>query len=260
VTAAATATSATALAAALVADVSDPADIHGVHGAAGLTWWKCLAGARDLTAECEAVEWASIPPGGVSGEHRHTRTEESYFIIRGEGRMVLDGRSVPVSAGSLVLTGLDTVHGLVNTGPTNLDWLVIEVRSPHTSTALRDGDTVAPPPVQRPTEDHVNAKVYHLSEGPVAADEFLTGPLRVIETVELPDGGVWDLDASDSEHTVFVVGGSGRATAGDERVPLRAGVSVTLPRGGATRLHADLGGLRLFHAELAVHTAEKEER
>ncbi|MEJ8642000.1 cupin domain-containing protein [Streptomyces sp. MS1.HAVA.3] len=114
----------------IVADTTGPADIYGVHGTAGLTHWKALASGLDLAAGWEAVEWASVPPGGVSGEHRHTRTEEIYFVLRGSGEIVLDGVSHPVSEGWMVLTGVGTVHGLRNTGDTDLDWLVIEIRSP----------------------------------------------------------------------------------------------------------------------------------
>ncbi|MFC0865916.1 cupin domain-containing protein [Sphaerimonospora cavernae] len=244
----------------LVSDTTAPADIHGVHGAVGLTWWKCLAGARDLAAECEAVEWASVPPGGVSGEHRHTRTEESYFVIRGEGLMALDGSPVPVHAGSLILTGLDTVHGLVNTGSTNLDWLVIEVRSPHTSAALRGDTGSTPPAVPRPTEDHVNAKVYDLNQGRVDATAFLTGPLEILETVDLRGDSTWELDAATSEHTVFVLSGTGWAVVQTGHVPLRPGVALTLPHGTSTRLGADAEGMRLFHAELAVPAARMGDR
>ncbi|MFJ7125769.1 cupin domain-containing protein [Streptomyces sp. NPDC098101] len=255
----------------LLADVTTPADVHGVHGAAGLSHWKCLAGRHDLTGEWEAVEWASIPPGGVSGEHRHTRTEELYFLLSGEGEMYLDGTPHAVSAGSLILTGLGTVHGLVNTGTTRLDWLVAEIRSPHTSGALR-GRTTNPSgdaPRRRTEEEaDVNARIHRLDdEQRIDPTTFLTGPLRLIETVTVAAGESLDLAATGTEHTVFVLSGSGTAVSGDSEAPLGPGVSVTLPRGTSARIRADHSGtadgapdgLRLFHAELSLTTAAVED-
>lgn len=245
----------------LLADVTTPADVYGVHGAKGLSHWKCLAGRHDLAGEWEAVEWASIPPGGVSGEHRHTRTEELYFLLSGEGEMYLDGVPHPVAAGSLILTGLGTVHGLRNTGTTRLDWLVSEVRSPHTSRALRGRTTTPPSAVRRQPKDDMNAQVHHLiDEQRVDPTELLTGPLRLIETTVVAPGERLDLDATGTEHTVFVLTGSGTATAAGGEAPLRAGVSVTLPKGTSARLTAGQDGLRLFHVELALVTPVEDVR
>ncbi|MCG8915756.1 cupin domain-containing protein [Actinokineospora sp. PR83] len=122
----------------VVADVVDPSTVHGVHGADGVSWWKCLARRNDLFGSWEAVEWAALPPGGLSGEHVHTRTEELYFILTGSGVMLLDGREHPVRAGDLVVNGLGTRHGLLNTGAERLTWLVIEVVGPLTATVYSE--------------------------------------------------------------------------------------------------------------------------
>jgi uncharacterized cupin superfamily protein len=122
--------------AAVVADLDEPSYVHGVHGAAGLSRWKCLVRRSSLFGPWEAVEFAWLPPAGVSGEHLHSRTEELYFIVFGTGVMTIDGKNHPVGAGDLVLTGLGTVHGLRNTGRHELGWLVIEVLGPAATAAL----------------------------------------------------------------------------------------------------------------------------
>lgn len=115
---------------AVIADLDEPSDVHNVHGAEGASQWKCLARRNDLFGSWEAVEWAGLPPGGISGEHVHTRTEELYFIISGNGIMLLDGQEYPVQGGDLILNGLGTRHGLRNVGDGRLTWLVIEVVGP----------------------------------------------------------------------------------------------------------------------------------
>lgn len=120
----------------VAADLSEPSKVYGVHGSEGLSLWKCLARRAGLFGSWEAVEWAWIPAGGVSGEHVHTRTEEIYFILSGHGQITLDGQSHQVRAGDLILTSVGTRHGLENTGTEGLGWLVIEVASPATAMAL----------------------------------------------------------------------------------------------------------------------------
>ncbi|GGP64505.1 cupin domain-containing protein [Streptomyces melanogenes] len=248
-----------ALGAVIVADTSGPADIYGVHGTAGLTHWKALASGLDLAAGWEAVEWASVPPGGVSGEHRHTRTEEIYFVLRGSGEIVLDGVASPIREGSMVLTGVGTVHGLRNTGATDLDWLVIEIRSPHTAHTLRTAareDSASPArPVLK--ETLVNARLHDLrAEGPVDPAGVFTGPLRQAALRSLEPGGTLRLRADGAEHTVFVTAGSGWAQSDSATVELTAGTSVTLPLGTEVRLGAGKSErLEFFHAELAVPAA-----
>jgi mannose-6-phosphate isomerase-like protein (cupin superfamily) len=72
----------------------------------------------------------------VCGEHRHTRTEELYFVISGEGEILLDDVPHRIRAGHLVVNGLGTRHQFRNLGDQDLNWLVIEVFGPATAQAL----------------------------------------------------------------------------------------------------------------------------
>lgn len=241
----------------VVADTAGPADIHGVHGTTGLTHWKCLAAGPDLYGDWEAVEWASVPPGGVSGEHRHTRTEEIYFVLHGTGEIVLDGVGHPVRPGTLILTGLGAVHGLRNTGETDLDWLVIEMRSPRYAAALgaATGATATPAPAK---ETDMHARLHDLrAERSVDPAGVFTGPLRKVALENLEPGATVHLRATDREHAVFVLSGTGWANNGSGSVELVPGTAVTLPRGTDARIGAGKTGvLEYFHAELAVPAAD----
>lgn len=218
----------------IIADTTGVTDIFGVHGAAGISHWKCLASRRDLRGDWEAVELARVPPGGVSGEHRHTRTEEVYFVLSGQGEMLLDGIGHPVRAGDVILTGLGTIHGLRNTGVTNLDWITVEV---------------AAPPARDYLEDDVNARVHNLAaEGSLDTSAFFTGPLRRVSQRTLPADATTTLRADGVEHAVFVLTGDGKAG----EVELRPGVAVTLPLGTEVEIAAGPDGVTFFHAELTV--------
>ncbi|MEU9481053.1 cupin domain-containing protein [Streptomyces sp. NPDC048191] len=235
----------------IVADVSEAAEVYGVHGTEGLTYWKCLARRTGTAGSWEAVEWASLPPGAVSGEHLHTRTEEIYFVLSGEGELRLDGRPYPVRAGSMALTRTGSTHGLRNTGSGPLDWLVVEMSTPHTHSVLtgaRGSD--------RERNSMPRSTVHVLGEATeVDPSGTFDGPLRTIRTRALATGEKLTLAAEGTEHVVFVLGGEGTATGSGAEVPLAAGSAVTLPLGGSLTVTAGAEGLRVFHAVLAVASA-----
>jgi mannose-6-phosphate isomerase-like protein (cupin superfamily) len=235
----------------IIGDLEDPSVVYGVHGTTGLSQWKCLARRAGLFGSWEAVEYAWLPPGGLSGEHVHTRTEEIYFILSGRGEMLLDGEPHAVSAGSLILTGLGTRHGLRNVGSEGLGWLVIELLSPATAAVLSG----ARPTVHSKQGERTmtNAQVIHLRET-LKADPrgVFTGPLREIQLLELEPGQQASLSATGMEHTLFTLGGSGEVTSHEARVPLKFGVSVTLPLGAELVLTAGAEGLKYFLASLEV--------
>ena len=120
----------------IVADLNGASDVHGMHGGAKVAKWKCLTRRLGLSGAWEAIEWSSLPPGAVCGAHRHTRTEELYFIVSGEGELLLNDVTHRVRPGHLIANGLGTTHCFRNLGKEDLNWLVIEVFSPATIQAL----------------------------------------------------------------------------------------------------------------------------
>jgi mannose-6-phosphate isomerase-like protein (cupin superfamily) len=230
----------------LVADVSRSVAVHGVHGAAGLSHWSCLARRGGLDGGWEAVEWASVPAGGVSGEHRHTRTEEIYFVLSGQGELLLNGEPTPVGPGSTALTQVGSTHGLRNVAEEPLDWLVIELLSPHTEAVVRGLR-------YQEQEYTLPSTVLNLRDvGEFDPRAVFASPLDHIGIVSLEPGAEQELTAHDHEHTIFVLAGEGTAEFGETRLPVRESMSLTLPLGSALRLRAGRRGLEFFIASLQV--------
>jgi mannose-6-phosphate isomerase-like protein (cupin superfamily) len=244
----------------LVGDLEGASVVYGVHGSGGDSRWKCLARPVGLRGTWEAVEWAWLPPGGLSGEHRHTRTEEIYFILSGSGLMTLDDESHRVGPGHLILTGLGTRHSLRNVASDGLDWLVIELLSPATAAVTHRSETkrthaMKPNPITAGARPPANAAIFDLRrERQVDPRSVFTGPLRTIYLLQLPSGQRSELVAAADEHTLFVLGGSGTATSADTTVALARGVSLTLPLGSSVTLTGGTGPLECFVASLAVQT------
>jgi mannose-6-phosphate isomerase-like protein (cupin superfamily) len=198
------------------------------------------------------VEWAWIPAGGISGEHRHTRTEELYLILTGSGRMRLNGRMATVTPGCLIVNPLGTRHGLYAVNDVPVSWLVIEVLAPSTAaTYAAAACRQAPRVVKEMSVQMAEPVVVPLAE----VNEFdpstvLTGPLRLTRIATLGAGECEELAGDGVEHTVFVLAGCGVASSDGRAVQLAPGSSVTLPLGASVTLRGE--GLRFFQATLAV--------
>lgn len=234
-----------------IGDVRIPAQVFGVHGTTGVSYWKCLTRRLGLSAAWEAVEWACLPPGGVSGEHVHTRTEELYFILSGTGRITWEGGARLVRSGDLIATPLRARHGLTNTGPDPLAWLVVEVSAPAQSAALA-GRAVEDKSMRKVAP--VSLHIVNLRQvGRFNARTVLDGPIRDVRLLQLSPGEHVELPADGVEYTTFTVGGRGTAADGAAEIPLTTGVAVTVPRGGQLNVQAaDDDTLELFVACLAV--------
>jgi uncharacterized cupin superfamily protein len=101
------------------------------HGGAGaLDWTEVLAPADLEGRSLKFIHDDILPPGASVGEHPHPDDEEFYYILSGEGDMVLDGQPHPVTAGDIAAVFPGGSHALVNTGPLPLRFLVICVHAP----------------------------------------------------------------------------------------------------------------------------------
>lgn len=206
--------------------------VTDVHGAPGTSGWKQLMPGRTLRGAWEAVELARIPPGGLSGEHRHTRTHEIYFILSGCGEYLLDGRAEPMPAGHLAVTAVGSVHGLRNIGKEDLVWLVAEAPAqPYSRRAVppSPGETI----VNRSVGPVELNQIGHLDLTPYGVE-----PFRQVGVYQLPAGQSWDLTTDRGEFFGYLLDGAGVMTANRVEFPVTAGTGVTLTRGERARLTA----------------------
>jgi quercetin dioxygenase-like cupin family protein len=77
--------------------------------------WVVAPGA--LTANhCSACVIRVAPGDKVRPAHSHPNGEEVIYVIRGSGRVLVDGAITPVREGTIVLFPRGAVHMLHNTG------------------------------------------------------------------------------------------------------------------------------------------------
>lgn len=67
----------------------------------------------------------TLPPGKASLKHYHPVVEESYFILSGQGRMMIDGKERMLCAGDGIAIPPNAVHQIFNDSSMNLEFLAI---------------------------------------------------------------------------------------------------------------------------------------
>jgi uncharacterized glyoxalase superfamily protein PhnB/quercetin dioxygenase-like cupin family protein len=71
----------------------------------------------------------TVAPGATNTRHRHHSSEQAWAALAGEGRLLLsDDREMPFAAGDVVRFEEGELHGLVNRG--NIDFEYLSVTSP----------------------------------------------------------------------------------------------------------------------------------
>jgi quercetin dioxygenase-like cupin family protein len=90
-------------------------DVHALGLPGRALSWLVAPGA--LEAEhCSACMIRIAPGDKVRPAHSHPNGEEVIYIVRGSGRVMVDGEVASVKAGSTVLFPRAAVHMLHNTG------------------------------------------------------------------------------------------------------------------------------------------------
>lgn len=65
-------------------------------------------------ASAHSLARITLPPGKASLKHYHPATEESYYILSGQGRMVMNDEARLLVAGDAVAIPVNGVHQIFN--------------------------------------------------------------------------------------------------------------------------------------------------
>jgi mannose-6-phosphate isomerase-like protein (cupin superfamily) len=72
-----------------------------------------------------------IKPNESIGAETHQHTEQTLFLLSGEGKSILDGVETPFMAGDVVVVTPGTKHDFVNTGTSSLKIFTIYAPANH---------------------------------------------------------------------------------------------------------------------------------
>jgi mannose-6-phosphate isomerase-like protein (cupin superfamily) len=76
-------------------------------------------------ATLQSLGHSVIPPNGCSRPHYHPSSEETYYVLKGEGRMVVDGRERVVRPGDAILISPPEKHQIFASSTDDLEFLVV---------------------------------------------------------------------------------------------------------------------------------------
>jgi mannose-6-phosphate isomerase-like protein (cupin superfamily) len=75
--------------------------------------------------ESHSLARVVIPPGKSSPKHHHNITDETYYILNGEARIVIDGEERTLMVGDTVVIPQGSIHQIFNDSTMYLDFLAI---------------------------------------------------------------------------------------------------------------------------------------
>ncbi len=83
---------------------------------------------RNWSNLLDVINWVLtivIPPGKSSPMHHHDISDETYYILKGEARVIIDGNEQMLTIGDTVIIKRKSTHQIFNDSPINLEFLAI---------------------------------------------------------------------------------------------------------------------------------------
>lgn len=124
------------------ASVRRAAELRGFRIAPGDTnYFACLLDPlADGVAFTLVVE--IFAPDGATPPNAHTRAEEAFFVLAGEGVAIADGEATPIAAGDTLRVPPGVAHVIRNTGPGKLYCLTLMAPDEDFAALIRSGTPV----------------------------------------------------------------------------------------------------------------------
>src|SRR5947207_1209452 len=96
------------------------------HDGEGQILFREVFKKEDFESNLQHLHETIVYPHSTIGYHLHKGNEEIYYILQGEGTMIVDGEEKRVFAGDAIITHSGSHHGLVNDTDKELKILVFE--------------------------------------------------------------------------------------------------------------------------------------
>ncbi|MBA4016107.1 MAG: cupin domain-containing protein [Pirellula sp.] len=113
--------------------------------------YRFLAEGTDTAGKYATID-ATVPPGGGPPPHKHSREEESFYVLEGEITFSIDDKQTVAGPGTFVQMPIGVWHGfrnnsdrparmIISVAPAGLEQMFIEIGTP-----MAEGSTTAQPP------------------------------------------------------------------------------------------------------------------
>ena len=204
----------------IINDTDGLATTHRQVGGEGVCRWKMLMNGMHLEGEWNCVEYVVLTPGASVGEHVHMRTEEIYYIVRGQAVVTMNDVELHVGPGDLITTPIGAAHSIANRTDEDMHFFVIEV-FPNAGEAAAPGRLNVP--ARLPDADGVRRATVDLRP-------FFTGDWHSLTLLDLPDGAaVTEAAQHDQTQVLHVLDGSAEFEVNGRRHEGGPGLSLAIP-------------------------------
>lgn len=99
-----------------------------IHGGCGQIATRHVLSPDDFYSDWTFLDHAILAPDSSVGYHYHDELEESFVVLKGQGRMTIDDETFAVRPGSVTWQGIGRGHGIYNPGPEKLEFIRIAVK------------------------------------------------------------------------------------------------------------------------------------
>jgi mannose-6-phosphate isomerase-like protein (cupin superfamily) len=103
--------------------------VQSYHGGEGAARYRRALDPAVFQTNWSYVDHLLLPPGASDGRHRHPGIEEIYYILNGDGEAMVNNETVPIHKGDAVPVLLNEVHSFKNSGPQDLEFMIIGIAS-----------------------------------------------------------------------------------------------------------------------------------
>lgn len=84
--------------------------------------------ANDFSTNIDFIDYIEVPPGVSIGTHQHGYNEEIYFIVEGNGTMLIEDEKYNVKSGDVIVNKINGTHGLMNHSSADMKIFIIQVK------------------------------------------------------------------------------------------------------------------------------------
>ena len=91
-------------------------------------WKKVLLQKADLLeGRVQMVNWCRMEPGKAFRAHYHEDMEEVFLILKGQAKILVNGKEAGMAEGEAVVIPLREVHEMKNVGGEDLEYLAVGI-------------------------------------------------------------------------------------------------------------------------------------
>jgi quercetin dioxygenase-like cupin family protein len=214
----------------IVGNSDAPTTYYNLMGGQGTVKLKRLLSGPQMASTLDIAEHVAFLEGASCGHHRHTRAEEFYYVLGGDGVVDVDGERLPALGGDLIITPLNSAHKIGGRGNSSVAILVVEVL-PGPGGRRGDPTRIAMPEL---LAREAASPVDGVRVATVDLAKHLTGAWGPFQLAALEPGASLGPHAiSDAEQFLYLASGDVRFEFGDWREAGSAGLYAVVPPGTA---------------------------